>query len=475
MESAVRKELAEKVKAHLSSEGVKKSRATLQKVRPQILFLDNLNFINDTIKELTERKHIKNVSLVQISADDLTKARQIAKTYQDTYIAENLLYPDGGKDIEQTPAGKHLKKNSPHLYKKILANEAFVVRSFSVMAEIKTKIIKEFVNATEAQLKKIISRVDRGHGAGDGVAVSGVAAARAFGEVDTALGDDKESLKQFNDEFSKFLQNAFDEGDIDAPVVDAIKKVTIQYDSIVTPDGEIKQEYIPIVEFQDKYTNRVTDKARETTAKKLIEKFFKKVDAGEIVALEGSSPLRDKVFSVAISKVIDIKVQKGQTIKVTIDKNIDPKKVKLKNKGKADTKSRDKDRKGKTTVTKGRPTAVPKGRQTPATRNSLNIKSLLGIMNSRINDTVAKNMGPPRLENRTGTFAGSVRITDVSQTRQGFPSIGYTYQRNPYGVFETTSGSRFADPKRDPRPLIDASIREIAAQFAIGRLYTRRI
>ena len=96
-------------------------------------------------------------------------------------------------------------------------------------------------------------------------------------------------------------------------------------------------------------------------------------------------------------------------------------------------------------------------------------------MNSRINDTVAKNMGPPRLENRTGTFAGSVRITDVSQTKQGFPSIGYTYQRNPYGVFEATSGSRFADPKRDPRPLIDASIREIAAQFAIGRLYTRRV
>ena len=132
-------------------------------------------------------------------------------------------------------------------------------------------------------------------------------------------------------------------------------------------------------------------------------------------------------------------------------------------------------KKGKTTVKKGRPAAVPRGRRTPATRNSLNIKSLLGIMNSRINDTVAKNMGPPRLENRTGTFAGSVRITDVSQTKQGFPSIGYTYQRNPYGVFEATSGSRFADPKRDPRPLIDASIREIAAQFAIGRLYTRRV
>ena len=97
------------------------------------------------------------------------------------------------------------------------------------------------------------------------------------------------------------------------------------------------------------------------------------------------------------------------------------------------------------------------------------------IMNSQINDVVAKNMGPPRLENRTGTFAGSVRITDVTQTRQGHPSIGYTYRKDPYQVFEASSGTRFSSSARDPRPLIDASIREIAAQFAIGRLYTRRI
>ena len=84
-------------------------------------------------------------------------------------------------------------------------------------------------------------------------------------------------------------------------------------------------------------------------------------------------------------------------------------------------------------------------------------------------------MGAPRLENRTGTFLSSIRAVDIQTTARGFPSVGYTYQKNPYQVFEATSGSRFADPKRDPRPLIDASIREIAAQFAIGRLYTRRV
>ena len=85
-------------------------------------------------------------------------------------------------------------------------------------------------------------------------------------------------------------------------------------------------------------------------------------------------------------------------------------------------------------------------------------------------------MGPPALENRTGRFASSVHITDVSQTAQGYPSIGYNYQRNPYQVFEMSHGDRrWATPDRAPRKLIDSSIREIAAQLAIGRFYTRRI
>ena len=79
------------------------------------------------------------------------------------------------------------------------------------------------------------------------------------------------------------------------------------------------------------------------------------------------------------------------------------------------------------------------------------------------------------VENRTGRFAQSVRALDVSRTAQGFPSIGYTYMKDRYGHYESTSGSRFADADRDPRPLIDQSIREIVIGFGLGRLYTRRV
>jgi len=100
--------------------------------------------------------------------------------------------------------------------------------------------------------------------------------------------------------------------------------------------------------------------------------------------------------------------------------------------------------------------------------------ALLALMNKQLPDKVRSNMQVPALENQTGRFAQSVRLTDVIQTPQGFPSFGYTYRKDPYEVYETTSGSRFASSDRDPRKIIDKSIREVAAQYAMGRFYTRR-
>ena len=85
-------------------------------------------------------------------------------------------------------------------------------------------------------------------------------------------------------------------------------------------------------------------------------------------------------------------------------------------------------------------------------------------------------MGSPRLNNRTGRFADSVKVENIIQTPKGFPSVGYSYQRDPYQVFEEGMGaSPWADGNRDPRDLIDKSVREIAAAMALGRFYTRRI
>lgn len=110
----------------------------------------------------------------------------------------------------------------------------------------------------------------------------------------------------------------------------------------------------------------------------------------------------------------------------------------------------------------------PQAKKGPASQPLL----LLTALAQKLPGVVEKNMGPPRLTNQTGRFASSVRPTEITQTAQGFPSIGYTYQRFPYETFEV--GGRQGSQDYDPRKLIDLSIREIAAQFAIGRFYTRR-
>jgi hypothetical protein len=100
---------------------------------------------------------------------------------------------------------------------------------------------------------------------------------------------------------------------------------------------------------------------------------------------------------------------------------------------------------------------------------------LLPIINSRLTETVAKNMNSPRLNFRTGRFAQSARVVNVEQTRQGLPSFVFDYERDPYDVFDRTLGrSPWNTPQRDPRALVDQSIREIVREMAIGRFFTRR-
>ena len=115
-----------------------------------------------------------------------------------------------------------------------------------------------------------------------------------------------------------------------------------------------------------------------------------------------------------------------------------------------------------------------KSKRDPEEKRSL--FSVMAMINQKLPQTVEKNMGSPGLESQTGRFARSVRLTDVSETRQGFPSFGYTYRKDPYQVFEVGTGKApWATTQRDPRRLIDASIRELAAQMALGRFYTRRV
>lgn len=96
----------------------------------------------------------------------------------------------------------------------------------------------------------------------------------------------------------------------------------------------------------------------------------------------------------------------------------------------------------------------------------INLSTLLPIINSRLPEVIRSHMGQSgRLHNRTGRFSESARVIAVDDSNF---SMGYTYQVSPYQVFESQGN-------RDPRPLIEMSIREIAREAMITRFSLRRL
>lgn len=195
------------------------------------------------------------------------------------------------------------------------------------------------------------------------------------------------------------------------------------------------------------------------------------IEMGQLIpGMPGSDSFVDIKRKKLLKKVTD-DFKKSKNVTVRLDENvtIQKKKTTAKKDGKRISQSL-------STI------ALTKGggkRATPKRKVKKGVASsplrLINLINQKLPRQVAQNMGSPRLNLRTGRFAGSVRVVDVITTAKGFPSFGYTYQRAPYEVFEATSGTRFSSVERDPRTLIDTSIREIASELAIGRFFTRRV
>ena len=103
----------------------------------------------------------------------------------------------------------------------------------------------------------------------------------------------------------------------------------------------------------------------------------------------------------------------------------------------------------------------------------------MNILNKKLPATIRDNMGHPALQNVSGRLANSVRVEKVNPVlgRNKRSTIQYSYDTDPYQVFETggRGDSRWATAARDPRVLIDKSIREIAAETMMTKFVTQRL
>lgn len=218
----------------------------------------------------------------------------------------------------------------------------------------------------------------------------------------------------------------------------------------------------------------VAQSASEQKLKKGLQdaltKAIDRLKKDELLKLKGSASIADVKKQKVVKSIVD-PFRKVKGVKVTSD-TAKKKITKTKSSAKVEVSPRIK--KGGAVKPQLRKRKM-KGARLPKTATGFEPLQLLGILNQRLPEVVRKNMVEPRLVNRSGRFASSVKVTDISKTPQGFPSIGYTYQRDPYEVFEEGSKGNWSNGDRDPRELIDKSIREIAANFAIGRFYTRRM
>ena len=229
------------------------------------------------------------------------------------------------------------------------------------------------------------------------------------------------------------------------------------------------------IKVQSKVENRITGFLSGEQKRELQQQLRQAIER-----LNDSTPIKGLKGSLSIEEVEKLKINQrileefAKKTNITTSKIIKPKLKKRSAKLSASNKT-NKVVNGKTAAV-----AIPKAKMKQRRPASKGIPgsplALIGLLNKKLPDTVRKNMNPPALQNVTGKFAESVKLTEIQKTPKGFPSFGYTYQKNPYQRFEVGRGDPpWATPERDPRKLIDQSIREIAAQFAIGRFFTRRV
>ena len=401
----------------------------------------------------------------------------------DTTTATNIMndYVASAETNLEAPFLKKLSKDDPLFFQTMLNRRSeqrgrspgmkvFAIPSFRFIVdptsgkwkgkkkEYANIIPKHYADATEEQLDKVAGRdnelgsqVGHAEGMGDeqvGLAASTVGVARAKSIIDEARQQGTDVIK---------LETAVRK-------YEATMELEIKHSQIISADGTFKKHYTPILTDQS-LTDQRDEKIKEDAA---ISAFNDEI--GTIVTDPSSTALPDAIAQISMHNIAKGKNVKSEGVK----------KRQIRESSRGTAKRREKAKDEYEVATDGGPDVSEyikrtktKGRRQ---KDRYSIAALIGIINEKLPQTVRKNMGAPRLESQTGRFAQSVKMMDASRTSQGYVSLGYTYAKNPYQVFEMGTGKApWASPQRDPRRLIDQSIREVAAGLALGRFYTRRL
>ena len=359
----------------------------------------------------------------------------------------------------------------------------YLPMTFETIKENIKKFNQEFFEKTTGKTGKYdpndkfgkTTNLDHGaDGAASGLvgAVTGAFAVKQKSKADLP----KNFVKVFESNFTAVMDNSLNKltkgqkGKLQAAVMDLV----IVAEQIISEGGDVRagisMALTPILASENLARGSAEEKQVQEAFLDAFEMTFRNID---YATLKGSSTLLEKVEKFVVVDVFDKKLKGNKRAKVTTQARSTKSATKTKDTG--NTKKGRKSHRVSKVARGGVLATKPSARKARKEKSDTSIHNILGILNNKLPETVRKNMGEPALENQTGRFSQSVKVVDVAKTPTGLPSIGYTYDRANYGQFEASSGSRFASPDRDPRRLIDTSIREIAINMAMGKFYTRRV
>lgn len=529
-----RNQISEGIFEAVTTKRIEQLRDDLQKAeRINILVLKDLNFLISAIEAFIDAVPELNTKIfksyyIGIDIEAQTKEEKaVTKTFLETtltkfkveieksiktdkeswlnHIRTEILGPahkvvlgleDAANKTIVSALLSRLKKTDPVMYSAVtteVSNDktAFFVRNFNKAGDLKRDIIDYIFTQvfngtlTEAEEKLIAlvkSGVHRGHGAGAGAAVSYIAVAEGAAFLTKKELNTRDSRQKLIEGIEKDLKQ---KGITLTPqeLLD-IKKVIIKWGSLVDyKTGKVKADYIPYIELQDWTSNSAVDARREKLVAQSVRNYIASLSAYTIAEATSSPSLKDQMISVAIAPIFGIQLNsknlKKKRTKVSKDYLISGASLRLKGQESFKNKISSKKvtyREISSKVSAGRPANISKPKSFRPTSTGFNQLQLVGILNASLPPVVRKNMQYPALQNRTGLFSESVKITSIDQTPKGFPSISYTYDKIPYQVFEMGIGKApWATPERDPRKLIDKSVRELAAEYMTQRFYTKRV
>ena len=258
--------------------------------------------------------------------------------------------------------------------------------------------------------------------------------------------------------------------------VQGLANLSIQHNMIVDDKGNFSNEFIPVLSLQDKGGNR-TDATAESAAIRELKAILLKIAENPKAA---GSPSQYEAYEDALRLYFFNRFKGNKNVTV----NFKGKNTKLNDKGPRKRGSFEQKRKipvrtiGAGTFLK---TALQqklvddrKGQQKkkPLERAATDPGVLLGQLNKDLGNQVERNMGRPALRSDSGRFANSAQVLAVIPTRVGLNQIDYTYQKDPYQVFEGGHGYPSAF---DPRKVIEKSIRELATRQLETKFVLRRL